>query len=76
LIKYEATQTLGLWNSSFYLGNFAGPTISGFVVDAIGFRNTALTFVPVFAMMLLANFAEFLHNVKRHKKMTQYEEIK
>ena len=29
----------GLWNASFNLGSFLGPTISGFVVQAFGFRG-------------------------------------
>ncbi len=28
----------GLWTASFHLGNFVGPTASGFMVEAWGFR--------------------------------------
>ncbi len=31
----------GLWIFSFYLGNFVGPTVSGLMVQWIGFRRTA-----------------------------------
>ena len=37
----------GLWNASFNLGSFLGPTISGFVVQAFGFRGAIQkTFFP------------------------------
>ena len=34
----------GIWHSSFALGNFIGPTLGGFLVDYIGFRNTTTVF--------------------------------
>jgi hypothetical protein len=42
----------GLWISSFLFGSFVGPTLSGFVVEAIDFRSAALTFVPVYSVFV------------------------
>ena len=53
-----------LWLSSLHLGSFLGPTISGFVVEAIGFRSTAVTYMVVSLVMFLANLAELGFNVK------------
>ncbi len=80
-IKVDSIQVLmrpylGLWSSSFYLGNFLGPTISGFVVEAIGFSWTATTFVPVFVIMFCANLAELIYNVRKGGRKADYEEIK
>ena len=47
------------------MGNFLGPTIAGFVVKEIGFSSTALTYVAVFAVMLVANIAELVCILKR-----------
>merc|ERR1712136_676024 len=32
----------GMWTSSFYLGNFVGPTLGGVLVDYYGFRTTCV----------------------------------
>ena len=53
-----------LWLSAFHLGSFLGPTISGFVVEAIGFRSTAVTYMVVSLIMFLANLAELGLKVK------------
>ena len=37
-ICFQLFPSEGLWTSSFQLGNFVGPTVSGFMVDAWGFR--------------------------------------
>jgi len=31
-------QNIGMWSSSLFMGNFVGPTVSGFVVENLGFR--------------------------------------
>ena len=62
---------LALWLSSFYLGSFLGPTISGFVVEAIGFRSTAVTYMVVSLIMFLTNLAELVSMEKatKHNKL-------
>ena len=68
----------GLWNASFNLGSFVGPTLSGFMVEAVGFRKTTVTFIPVFAVALLGNLIELANNVRqaRTHKRQEYEEFK
>ena len=63
---YIATEAKlsGLWLSSFHLGSFLGATISGFVVEAIGFRSTAVTYMVVSLIMFLANLAELCLKAK------------
>ena len=53
-----------LWLASFHLGSFLGPTISGFVIEAIGFRSTAVTFMVISLTMFVANLAELGVSVK------------
>ena len=68
----------GLWNASFNLGSFVGPTLSGFMVEAVGFRKTTVTFMPVFTVALIGNFIELANNVRhsRANKRKEYEEFK
>ena len=66
----------GLWNASFNLGSFVGPTVSGFVVEAVGFRKTTVTFLPVFTVALIGNFIELGNNVRQSNKREEYEEFK
>ena len=67
-----------LWNASFNLGSFLGPTISGFAVQAFGFRLTTVTFLPVFSVALLGNFIELGNNLRhtRANKRQEYKEFK
>ena len=53
-----------LWLASYHLGSFLGPTISGFAIDAIGFRSTAVIFMVVSLAMFLANLVELGVTVK------------
>ena len=43
----------GIWTSAFALGNFIGPTLGGFLVDYIGFRNATTVFQ---VLILHSNF--------------------
>ena len=52
------------WLASFHLGGFLGPTISGFVIEAIGFRSTAVTYMVVSLTMFLANLVELGLSIK------------
>jgi len=46
----------GIWTSAFALGNFIGPTLGGFLVDYIGFRNAT----TVFQVKIKAVFVNYL----------------
>ena len=53
-----------MWSSSFFLGNFVGPTIAGFTVEHFGFQATTDGFVISFIPMLLVNIFELVYNVR------------
>jgi hypothetical protein len=66
----------GVWNSSYYFGAFAGPSISGFVVESIGFSSASFIFVPVLSGMLIANVVELIYNIQqRHNKIPYFQLI-
>ena len=65
----------GLWNASFNLGSFVGPTVSGFVVEAVGFRKTTVTFLPVFTVALMGNFIELANNVRQSNMRKEGKEF-
>ncbi|TRY80723.1 hypothetical protein TCAL_12990 [Tigriopus californicus] len=65
----------GLWNASFHLGNFVGPTVAGFIVDAIGFAQTSQISVVIFLIMALGDSIQYYFKVRRPKKQTDYENL-
>ena len=48
----------------FCLGNFIGPTASGFVVEAYGFEWTTVIFFGIVLFLVLMNIFAFIHNLK------------
>lgn len=56
-----------MWSSSFFLGNFIGPTLAGFTVEHYGFEATTDGFVITFIVMLFMNILELVYNVKSSK---------
>ena len=48
----------GVWQFTFYLGNFVGPTAGGHVVEARGFRFATGIFCACFVVLAAANLAE------------------
>jgi len=65
---------LGLWTASMHLGNFVGPTLSGFMVEAWGFRQTTTVFLIAFAIMALIDFEELVRQTVKGRRRG-YEEI-
>ena len=45
----------GLFTSSFALGNFCGPTVSGIMYDLITFKNNAIILQALVAIVFLMN---------------------
>jgi hypothetical protein len=41
-----------MWSASFYLGNFLGPTVAGFLVEAYGFRQSTVVFFSILIVIL------------------------
>lgn len=67
----------GMWTTSFYFGNFLGPTLAGFLVDAYGFRMASVVFFSFFIFILLVDIAELAYNIKmkRHKGSEAYDQL-
>ena len=58
---------IGLWSSSFFLGNFVGPTVSGICVGKFGFRMTTLGFFVVYIMNTIIDCLELSYNMYVNK---------
>ena len=67
----------GMWQSSFYFGNFLGPTIAGFLVDAYGFRKASIVFFSLFVAVLFVDLGELTYNVKKkqNKRSNEYHSL-
>ena len=48
----------------FCLGNFIGPTASGFIVEAYGFERTSVIFFGIVLFLVLVNVFTLIHNLK------------
>ena len=67
----------GMWNASFNLGTFIGPTAAGFMVEYWGFRNATLLFLFIYVIMFCVNLTDvLLKRSKLSKQKQNYEEIK
>ena len=64
-----------MWSASFYIGNFIGPTVSGFLVDAYGFEWTTIVFFGLYAFILVVDICELSYNISKSRKHVQYENI-
>ena len=52
---------LGLWSSSFYLGAFLGPSVSGFLVEEYGFEWTTVIFSVMYCIAVILNAYELIY---------------
>ena len=52
-----------MWTASFYLGNFIGPTVSGFLVDAYGFAWTSGVFFGIYGLILIIDTCDLLYTL-------------
>ena len=57
------------WSSSFFLGNFLGPTLAGFTVEYLGFRATTLGFVIAYAVVLFVDVVELVHTIRLNRQV-------
>ena len=67
--------SIGIWMSSFALGNFVGPTIGGIVVQEVGFQYTTLVFFVLYSIMLLTDIVQAIVYVAKSRNQSQYEQI-
>ena len=64
-----------MWSASFFFGNFIGPTVSGFLVDAHGFEWTTMVFFGLYGFILLVDVCELSYNVKKSQDSLTYERV-
>ena len=64
-----------MWSASFYIGNFIGPTVSGFLVDAYGFEWTTIVFFGLYLFILVVDICELSYNIRKSRTHVQYENI-
>ena len=57
-----------MWTASFFLGNFAGPTFAGFLVEHYGFRFTTFVFLVLNIVIFAIDLMELTITVRRSKK--------
>jgi len=53
-----------MWSSSFYFGNFVGPTVAGIMVESFGFRSTTLVFFSLYLFIILVDAIELTYYLK------------
>ena len=76
--NYVSFLTLpGMWSSTFYFGNFVGPTASGFLVESFGFRSTTLIFFCLFAFIIFLDSCQLIYILKyiRAPKSQGYSDL-
>ena len=66
---------LGIWSASSYFGNFIGPTVSGFLVEAYGFEWTSMSFFGLYGFILLVDTCELTYHVKTSKDSLSIEKM-
>ena len=64
-----------MWSASFNLGNFVGPTASGFFVESLGFRTSTMIFFALYIVMGIADTLEMIHTLRNHNKKTEYQSM-
>ena len=62
-----------MWSSSFYLGNFLGPTVGGCIVEACGFAWTTVVFFSLYCLMILINSCELVYSISSNKSKVLWD---
>lgn len=67
----------GLWTSTFALGAFVGPSVSGLLYDSIGFREAVIFVVVLHAIVALIGFISILcdRTPQPYKEVTASEPL-
>ena len=55
----------GIWTSSFYLGNFVGPTLGGVLVDHYGFQTAGMVLFVAFSFNACMDIAQLIYDLLR-----------
>ena len=69
-----------MWTASFFLGNFAGPTVAGFLTEHFGFRWASFLFFLINCFVLAIDLIELAFNImsnnsKNFDKKIQYSKL-
>ena len=56
----------GMWSTSFYFGNFVGPTAAGFLVQDHGFRATTVLFFGLYVIFFFVDIGELIFNMRKN----------
>ena len=65
LKKLHGLYLLGMWTSSLYLGNFFGPTLAGFAVEAWNFRTASVFYWSANLLVLvIKRIVDISYNLK------------
>ena len=62
-----------MWSASFYLGNFVGPTVSGILVDAWGFKFTTVVLFVIFLLNVIVDCLELLFETRKSFKNSRHK---
>lgn len=62
-----------MWSSTYFLGNFLGPTVSGFLVDAYDFEWTTVVFCGIYCIAAIMDLCELTYSFLAHKKKLAIE---
>ena len=63
-----------MWTTSFYLGNFIGPTVGGVLVQELGFRTTTTVFCCVYVIMAMGACCDFFYKTRLEKEQGRENE--
>ncbi len=63
-----------MWTTSFYLGNFIGPTMAGLLVEGSGFAVTSSIFMGVYMLMIVLDTTDFFLQ-KKSRQREGYEQL-
>ena len=60
-----------MWATSFFLGNFVGPTGAGILVDYIQFKKTTIIFLSLYCFIIFVDIIELFVSMKCIKNKAQ-----
>ena len=54
----------GMWATTFYFGNFVGPTLGGIISEHLGFQNMTLFYFGSLCITFIMDIIEFIFTIK------------
>ena len=64
-----------MWTASFYSGNFIGPTVAGFLVDAYGFEWTCVVFVGAYGLIFMIDTCELTYVIRKRTTNNEHDSL-